>query len=161
MQIHHPKKANLLSEISAVAQLKSWSEGTETQSAQLSIPKYLSSVKDPSRDKLPGKWDWTISWSGSVCVYLKAQLIFWPKIPLNQEEWLLPCNYKEMGTGVVCSGVWETLVSISWELDNDSSSIGLSQEEEEVGCESLGKSAGKGGGEVTVLFILDMYKCSK
>lgn len=39
MQNYHRKKANLLSEISAVEQLKGWSEDTETQSAQLSIPK--------------------------------------------------------------------------------------------------------------------------
>lgn len=39
MQNYHRKKANLLSEISAVEQLKGWSEDTGTQSAQLSIPK--------------------------------------------------------------------------------------------------------------------------
>lgn len=46
-------------------------------------------------------------------------------------------------------------------MDNESSSTRLSQEEEEVDFESLGESAGKGGSAVTVLLILDMYKCSK
>lgn len=48
-----------------------------------------------------------------------------------------------MGTGVVYSGFWETLVSMFWELVNESSSIGLPQEGEEVDCESLGESEGK------------------
>lgn len=74
MQIFHRKKANLLSEISVVEQLKGWSEGTETTVNNLS--------KNTFKLRITG-----------YCTVII-----------------------EMSTGVVCSGFWETLVSVCWEL---------------------------------------------